>query len=280
VATLAISSPPCTHPVVAAAMNCMPAAANTIPTARGGPYRLGRARTAPTPAATKIVTSNTPLSAPFLPLGEEEASARPVRHPIASQIPTCWHCGVVGASTTTAEVRSLRASSGDLARIEALYRTAAADVLRWFRSRVPDLDVATDLLSETFAQAVVGIGRCRATTDDELAAWMWGIARNLLRRYYRAQRVERSARDRIGMAAELSTPGPDEHPQADPRIGAVLRAALDDLTAETRTCVQLRLVDELSYEAIARQLECSEAVVRQRVSRGLRRLAVLMEIER
>ena len=183
-------------------------------------------------------------------------------------------------SATADDLRSRREHGGDLGRLEALYRASAPELLRWFRSRVPEVVVATDLLSETFAQAVVGIGRCRATTDVEAIAWLWGIARNLLRRYYRSQRVERSARDRIGMVSELSSPGADESPRGDQRMGAVLRAALDDLTEQTRACVWFRLVDELSYAEIAAKLECSEAVVRQRVSRGLRRLAVLMESER
>ena len=183
-------------------------------------------------------------------------------------------------SATTDDLRARRERSGNVARIEALYRSSAPDVLRWFRARVPDVDVATDLLSETFAQAVVGIGRCRATTDAETSAWLWGIARNLLRHYYRSQRVERAARDRIGMATETATPGPDDAPRADPRVGAVLRAAFDGLTEQSRACVWLRLVDERSYAALAAQLECSEAVVRQRVSRGVRRLAELMEVER
>jgi DNA-directed RNA polymerase specialized sigma24 family protein len=38
-----------------------------------------------------------------------------------------------------------------------------------------------------------------------------------------------------------------------------------------------RILDEKSYDRLASELDCSEALVRQRVSRGLRRLRARME---
>jgi DNA-directed RNA polymerase specialized sigma24 family protein len=46
--------------------------------------------------------------------------------------------------------------------------------------------------------------------------------------------------------------------------------ALEDLPADQRAAVVGRVVDERSYAELARRLQCSESVVRQRVSRGLR----------
>ena len=44
---------------------------------------------------------------------------------------------------------------------------------------------------------------------------------------------------------------------------------LSALTAEQRMAVRGRVIDERSYRELASELECSEAVVRQRVHRGL-----------
>jgi DNA-directed RNA polymerase specialized sigma24 family protein len=61
------------------------------------------------------------------------------------------------------------------------------------------------------------------------------------------------------------------------RRGATAELAAD-LTAEVfaaaleRTAVEARVLEERDYSDIARDLSCSEAVVRQRVSRGLARL--------
>ena len=51
--------------------------------------------------------------------------------------------------------------------------------------------------------------------------------------------------------------------------GAVVEAWLADLPAEQREAVRRRVLEEEDYNAIARDLECSPAVVRQRVSRWI-----------
>jgi DNA-directed RNA polymerase specialized sigma24 family protein len=48
------------------------------------------------------------------------------------------------------------------------------------------------------------------------------------------------------------------------------KLALERLPEPQREAIRARMLDELEYPEIARGLRCSEAVVRQRVSRGLR----------
>ena len=50
---------------------------------------------------------------------------------------------------------------------------------------------------------------------------------------------------------------------------AVVETWLADLPADQREAVRRRVLAEDDYATIAADLECSEAVVRQRVSRGL-----------
>jgi len=52
---------------------------------------------------------------------------------------------------------------------------------------------------------------------------------------------------------------------------------LERLPAAEREAVRARILDERSYGEIASRLRCSGAVVRQRVSRGLRALASELE---
>lgn len=52
-----------------------------------------------------------------------------------------------------------------------------------------------------------------------------------------------------------------------------LVALVDDLPVEQRHAVLARIVDERSYVEIAASQSCSQAAARQRVSRGLSRLA-------
>ena len=50
---------------------------------------------------------------------------------------------------------------------------------------------------------------------------------------------------------------------------------LDALPIEQRSAVRGRVIDGRDYEDLAREFDCSELVVRQRVSRGLRALRAL-----
>jgi RNA polymerase sigma factor (sigma-70 family) len=170
-------------------------------------------------------------------------------------------------------------SRSDVAALELLYRELAPEILQWFRARVSDGEVARDLLAETFAQVICSVGRYRGADDTAAVGWVWGIARNLLRRFYRNQRVEARARQRLGITHYQpdSPETPEERGRADLAVGARLHAALGELPAGTRESVWLRVVDELSYEEIATRQGCSRSAARKRVSRGMRTLAVVLE---
>ena len=58
-----------------------------------------------------------------------------------------------------------------------------------------------------------------------------------------------------------------------------LLAAVDALPAGERAAIRGRIVDERSYRELAAELRCSESVLRQRVSRGLRRVREGIERE-
>jgi RNA polymerase sigma factor (sigma-70 family) len=54
-------------------------------------------------------------------------------------------------------------------------------------------------------------------------------------------------------------------------------AALASLPREQRQAIEARIVEELDYPEIASALQCSEQVVRKRVSRGLAAMRARME---
>lgn len=160
--------------------------------------------------------------------------------------------------------------------IASLYARHRDDLLVFLVRRTADPEIALDLWSETFAQAVVSRGRYRGTTDAEAGAWLFSIARHQLSHYYRRGQAERRAMQRLGI----------ERPSLTPEVEAAVirRAGLDELRGELRDAVgalssdvrealMLRVVDELPYVDIARRLSISEQAARTRVSRGLKTLA-------
>lgn len=104
---------------------------------------------------------------------------------------------------------------------------------------------------------------------------MFGVARNQLAAYYRTGTIKRRALEKLRWEApSLSA---DEREWIDrtadlEALSPALEDALAELPQKRRQAVQLRVVDDLPYDAIAQLLGCSEQTARAHVSRGLRRL--------
>src|SRR3954470_15333966 len=79
----------------------------------------------------------------------------------------------------------------------AFYASYATRVLVFFARRVFDAEVALDLTSETFAEALQRRGQFRGRLQEEEQAWLFAIARTQLSRYWRRGRVERAALRRL-----------------------------------------------------------------------------------
>ena len=135
-----------------------------------------------------------------------------------------------------------------------------------------------ELTAETFASALESIGSydpAKGRADQ----WLFGIARNVLGKSHRRGRVEAAARERFGMPRLVL----DDHAmETISRLTASDEAtlALAELPPEQRQAIEARVIGERNYTDIARELRCSEAVVRKRVSRGLRALRTRLAGER
>src|SRR5262245_53302107 len=168
----------------------------------------------------------------------------------------------------------LVSTRGEPAAFGAFYRRHEDRVLSYFLARVGDEEVAADLTAETFAAALASLHRFRPRRKKPAAAWLFGIARNNLAMSRRRGRVEARARRRLGMAPIVLT---DE---AVERITALDRTALglvEELPTDQEEAVRARVIEERDYPDIAKDLRCSEAVVRKRVSRALGTLRDRME---
>ena len=113
--------------------------------------------------------------------------------------------------------------------------------------------------------------------DGSGAPWLFGIARNLLRQYHKHNRIETAARDRLGLP--LAFAESEEYERVDERItahamGPALKLAMRALPSEQRRALELRVVQQLSYDEVAGRLGCSQNAARLRVSRALRALGL------
>jgi RNA polymerase sigma-70 factor (ECF subfamily) len=134
-----------------------------------------------------------------------------------------------------------------------------------------DAELTVDVVAETFARAYEVRGSFRGDGDGDARAWLIGIARNVAFAAFRAGRVERDARERLGM--EALALGEETRRAVEEAVlesdDAVVAGWLAELPADQREAIRRRVLEEGEYEAIAAELRTSPAVIRQRVSRGL-----------
>jgi RNA polymerase sigma factor (sigma-70 family) len=168
------------------------------------------------------------------------------------------------------------AERGDAEAFALFYRRYCDLVLAYAVRRMPAPELAADLTMEVFAAALVAVRRQSATRADEPAAWLFGIARNKLADAYRRGSSDDAARRQL--ALEPTALDDDDLARIDAlsdehRVGELLRT----LPRSQRDAVRARILEDRSYEDIARELQCSPLVVRKRVSRGLAHLRATLE---
>ncbi len=161
------------------------------------------------------------------------------------------------------DARLLARADRDPDAFAQFYARHERAVVTFVGGMVRDAELVVDAVAETFARAY----ESRATFSGEGArAWVLGIARHVVFAGWR-----REARERIGLrelAVSPATLRAVEQAVLE-SSEAVIQAWLAELPREQRDAVRRRVLDEVSYTEIAGEMECSEAVVRKRVSRGL-----------
>ncbi|HEX4363440.1 MAG TPA: RNA polymerase sigma factor [Solirubrobacteraceae bacterium] len=147
-------------------------------------------------------------------------------------------------------------------------------VYGYFRRRAGSVESAFDLTAETFAAALQSVGRYEPRPEPA-RAWLFAIAHNVMSESRRHGVADDKARRALEMQPIVLDDEEAELLERDQAHTAL--AALDELPTEQREAVRARHIDELEYAEIAQRVRCSESVVRQRVSRGLRVLRTRLQ---
>ena len=171
-------------------------------------------------------------------------------------------------SRTDAEL--LRHSRRDPDAFMLVCRRHATALDGWLTAQVRDVGLARELLAETFSEAWFSRGRFADPGDGDARPWLFGIARNLVRRVYRDRAVASRGRARLG----LPVAAPDEYGEVIERLAAgqtlgSLDEQLAGLPESQRDALELRVVHELDYEEIGQRLAISPEGARTRVFRAL-----------
>jgi RNA polymerase sigma-70 factor, ECF subfamily len=153
------------------------------------------------------------------------------------------------------------------ARFERLFQATRADLLAYSLRRVSSPEEAADVLSETFLIAWRKLDTL--PPGHEARLWLFGVARNVLRRGATRQRtlqvgVERLAAE-LSEAVSIGTPGEEER-------SAKLWPALEALPAPQREAILLTAWEGLSPREIAAVTRTPVNLVRVRLHRARTRL--------
>lgn len=178
--------------------------------------------------------------------------------------------GVVHALEPLSDEQLLVRSGADRRAFGVLYERYERVMLGYFGAATRSAELAADLTAETFAAALAS----RAQFDPDRGSargWLFGIGRNVFAASLRRGRVDDEARRRLGLEpivldrAQVEAIAVLVEREGD----ALVSELLAGLPEEQAQALRARVVEARDYADIARELRCSEAVVRKRVSRGL-----------
>lgn len=166
-----------------------------------------------------------------------------------------------------------KARGGDVRAFELLYADVAPRLLRFLSARVGD--EAPDVASETWLQVTRDLGRFRGDADD-FRGWVVGIGRHRALDHVRARgRRPSDAWDPSLLPEGQVTDAAEDAEQAIATRRAL--ALIATLPADQAEAVLLRVVVGLDAPAAAKVLGKRAGAVRMATSRGLARLAQVLE---
>lgn len=163
-----------------------------------------------------------------------------------------------------------RARRGDQAAWESLYRAIYPRLRSYALARAGPTG-AEDLVNETMARAVAGIGRFRWQASG-FDAWLFGILRRVW--LEQSRREDRHRRIHAELVHDFREPGEDLDRADDYRA---VRTAFAQLSPPEQELLELRLISGLSADDVARVLGKRPGAVRTAQSRALANLRALIE---
>jgi RNA polymerase sigma-70 factor (ECF subfamily) len=172
-----------------------------------------------------------------------------------------------------------RCRAGDGAAWEEIVQTYSRRVYNLAYRFTSRADTAEDLTQDVFVRVYRSLEQYNPKQGD-LQNWLMRLARNLIIDDYRKR--QRAPQDEIADDLEdhkyhLRSAGSSVQREMERReLGAQVQAGIDKLSADLRTCVILRDIEELSYQEIVDLLKIPEGTVKSRINRGRIELAKIL----
>lgn len=155
------------------------------------------------------------------------------------------------------------------ASVEILWETLNPGLKRFIRSRVPDADTADDLLQDVYIKLHTHLTSVR--DNRKLNGWVYQIARNTVRDYYRERKPKiDDPDDELIERVPANEPEDPDDPMV--RLAKGLPEMLDCLPPRYREALILAEIDGVPLKEVAQRLGVSLSGAKTRVMRARRML--------
>ncbi|MGE5130680.1 MAG: RNA polymerase sigma factor RpoE [Sphingomonadaceae bacterium] len=172
-----------------------------------------------------------------------------------------------------------RAQRGDKRAFELLVEKYQRKLARLLSRFVRDPSEVEDVTQEAFIKAYRALPGFRG--DSAFYTWLYRIGINTAKNYLMAlgrraptsTEVEAEEAEGFEEADQLRDINTPESVLLSNEIGATVNATIAELPEELRTAIQLREIEGMSYEDIARIMDCPIGTVRSRIFRAREAIA-------
>lgn len=157
----------------------------------------------------------------------------------------------------------------------AIYEHYFPKVYNYVRYRVEDAQIADDLTSQIFAQALANISGYRVDVSP-FGAWLFAIARNKVSDYYRKKKRWRWFSWEVMESHIADTSSLDDAVQRTDERGQLLRA-VSQLSSRERDVIALRFAADMTNIEISHLTGLTESNVGVILYRAIRKLRGMLQ---
>ncbi|HEB95304.1 MAG TPA: RNA polymerase sigma factor RpoE [Sedimenticola thiotaurini] len=166
-----------------------------------------------------------------------------------------------------------RVQRGDKKAFDLLVLKYQQKVANLISRYVRDPSETLDVTQEAFIKAYRALPNFRG--DSAFYTWLYRIAINTAKNYLVAQGrrppgsdVDAETAEQLDVGTRLKEHATPEHHLLTDELAETVKQAMDDLPEDLRTAITLRELEGLSYEEIARAMDCPVGTVRSRIFRA------------
>jgi RNA polymerase sigma-70 factor (ECF subfamily) len=166
-----------------------------------------------------------------------------------------------------------RVQRGDKKAFDLLVLKYQQKVANLVSRYVRDPSETLDVTQEAFIKAYRALPRFRG--ESAFYTWLYRIAINTAKNFIVAQGrrppstgVDAEIAEQMDVGVRLKEQATPENFLMEQEIAETVRKAIDELPEDLRTAITLRELEGLSYEEIARAMDCPIGTVRSRIFRA------------